>query len=113
MSSIVRKNIVASIQARLKNVSKAEGVNFDYMLSRYGIERFLYRLSCSVYKNRFVLKGASLFNVWLGPSFRTTRDADFLCNGNSDPDNLVQLLRQQEGKSQGMANKRKFMQELL
>ncbi len=94
MSSNIKKNIVASIQARLKNVSKTEGVNLDYILSRYGIERFLYRLSCSAYKNNYVLKGASLFTVWLGPSFRTTKDADFLCNGNSDPEYLVKCFQE-------------------
>lgn len=88
-----KKNIVASIQARLKNISRTEGVNLNYILTRYGVERFLYRLSKSDYNSRFVLKGASLFTVWLGPSFRTTKDADFLCRGNSDPEYLVQCFK--------------------
>ena len=91
MSKKIIKNITASIQAQLKNASKDQGVNFDYLLARYGIERFLFRLGLSDHKYNFILKGASLFTVWLGPSFRTTKDADFLCNGNSEPDYLVQI----------------------
>jgi len=94
MSQNKKTNIEASIQARLKNISKDQGLNFDYLLSRYGIERFLFRLGISEHKCNFVLKGASLFAVWLEPSFRTTKDADFLCNGKSDPAYLVQTFKE-------------------
>ena len=92
MSNI--KDITASVQARLKNLSKTHGVEFDYMLSRYGIERFLYRLSLSKHNSSFILKGASLFTVWIGPAFRTTKDADFLCSGNAEPDYLVKCFKE-------------------
>jgi len=49
---------------------------FQEILARYGRERLLYRLSRSEWRDRFVLKGASLFAVWAEEPFRTTRDVD-------------------------------------
>ncbi len=39
------KNLTASIQARLKNISKAEGKSFDLILLLYFQERFLYKIT--------------------------------------------------------------------
>lgn len=50
------KNIVASVQARLKNIARQEGQSFDLILLLYFQERFLYRLSVSAYADKFVLK---------------------------------------------------------
>ena len=38
-------NLAASIHARLLNRAKARGEEFNLVLTRYAIERFLYRLS--------------------------------------------------------------------
>ena len=73
-----QKNIPHSIFQRLLNLAKSNKVDFNLLLSRYGMERFLYRLSVSPYCDRFILKGASLFLVWKGQNYRVTRDADFL-----------------------------------
>ena len=48
------------------------------MLTRYALERFLFRLSVSPYKDRLVLKGALFYAAWLDDPFRTTRDLDLL-----------------------------------
>lgn len=53
-------NPAASIRARLLTLSKVEGVQFEYILLRYALERFLYRLGVSKYANQFILKGASV-----------------------------------------------------
>jgi hypothetical protein len=63
------------------------------MLTRYGVERFLYRLSRSEYRDRFILKGAMLFPVWGMPSYRQTRDIDLLGFGESDIETLVRTIR--------------------
>lgn len=52
------KDLAASVRARLLNIAKAEGVDFNQVLVRYTLERFLYRLSQSPHADRFVLKGA-------------------------------------------------------
>ena len=57
------KNIAASVKARLQNAANKRGEDFNLLLLRYGIERVLFRLSQSLYADRFVLKGAMLFVV--------------------------------------------------
>lgn len=42
-----RKNVVASVLARLRNSSKSSGVLFQQILQQYAMERFLYRISKS------------------------------------------------------------------
>jgi hypothetical protein len=76
------KNGAHSIYQKLMDQSKENGADFNHTLSRYGIERLLYRLSLSQYSQKFILKGASLFLVWLGETFRVTRDVDLLGYGN-------------------------------
>ena len=51
---------IASIRTRLLNFARSRGESFDFVLARYGVERFLYRLSRSDQGDRFILKGAIL-----------------------------------------------------
>jgi hypothetical protein len=51
---------------------------FNELLQYYAMERFLYRLSRSAHKNKFVLKGAMMLKVWQSPELRPTMDIDFL-----------------------------------
>lgn len=82
------KNLPASIRAKLLTRAKATGTNFDRVLVRYGIERFLYRLSQHRYRDRFILKGATLFLTWPEGAFRPTGDLDLLGFGPPEPDTL-------------------------
>ena len=50
----------------LRNVARAEGRVFQEVLTLYGLERFLYRLSVSSYREQFVLKGALVMLTWPG-----------------------------------------------
>lgn len=77
-----------SIQKRLLNYSRNRQVNHNHTLMRYGIERLMYRLSCSPYKDRFVLKGAMMFYFWLENAYRPTRDLDLLGLGELSADSL-------------------------
>lgn len=71
-----------SIQARLLNYSRDHQVNHNHTLMRYGIERLMYRLSRSPHADRFVLKGAMLFVLWLADLHRPTQDLDLLSLGD-------------------------------
>lgn len=71
-------NIPASIHRRLKNIAKEKNESLEDLLYRYMVERFLYRLSQSKYKEKFYLKGACLFWLWEEIPHRPTRDIDFL-----------------------------------
>ncbi|MGH7621811.1 MAG: nucleotidyl transferase AbiEii/AbiGii toxin family protein [Gemmatimonadaceae bacterium] len=64
------------------------------MLTRYGVERFLYRLSRSPHAEQFVLKGALLLLVWLGETLRPTRDADLLGFGELSDESLKLIFRE-------------------
>ena len=86
-----KKNVAHSIFQRLLNRAKTNKEDFNLLLSRYGMERFLYRLSVSPHNDRFILKGASLFLVWKGQNYRVTRDADLLGFGNSDIGQLADV----------------------
>ena len=63
-------------------------------LTRYAVERFLYRLSRSRHAEKFVLKGAVLFAVWARQPYRPTRDIDLLAWGDSSPDALRSLFQE-------------------
>ena len=78
------KNLPASVKARLANVAREQREDFQELLSRFGRERLLYRLSVSEYRERFILKGALLFAYWTGAPHRPTRDMDLLSYGEPD-----------------------------
>ena len=78
----------ASVLARLLNRSRSTGENYNLLLSRFAIERLLYRLSVSPHAGNFVLKGALLFALWFDTPHRPTKDADLLGFGADDADTL-------------------------
>ena len=54
----------ASVRARLLTLAKERRQPNDLLLTRYALERFLYRLSTTRHRDRFVLKGAMLMTTW-------------------------------------------------
>jgi hypothetical protein len=60
------KNPAASIRARLLALAQSRGQDYQRVLGRYAIERFLFRLGNSTYRDRFAVKGATLFTLWTG-----------------------------------------------
>jgi hypothetical protein len=52
------RNVGASVRARLLDKARAESADFQILLTRYALERLLYRLSVSKHRDRFILKGA-------------------------------------------------------
>lgn len=91
--STVGPNVAASVRARLLNVAKAQGVDFNQVLVRFALERILYRMTQSPHADRFLLKGALLFTLWYDMPHRATRDADLLGFGASDLDSVAQAFR--------------------
>jgi predicted nucleotidyltransferase component of viral defense system len=87
-------NIVASVRQRLQNLSRERGLDFQQVLLTYAMERFLYRLGQSAHAKQFILKGAILFQLWTGTTFRPTRDLDLLGHGDSADDVLAQVFRE-------------------
>lgn len=74
-----------SVKDRLKNQATASGSAFQELLLSYGLERTVYRLSMSEYKERFTLKGGIfLYALFDGEFARATRDIDFLAKDMSN-----------------------------
>lgn len=87
------KNLQASVRARLQNKAKETNRPFSEILQYYGMERFLYRFSCSKYADKFVLKGALMFTVWQVPERRTTLDIDFLANYDNQAATIEKVMQ--------------------
>jgi predicted nucleotidyltransferase component of viral defense system len=83
------RNVGASVRARLQNLSRETGQNFEQILIRYALERLLYRLSASAFADRFVLKGAMLLTSWFTDPHRAARDLDLLGFGDPTPEAMV------------------------
>ena len=77
------KNSAASVRARLLALAQSRSQDYQRVLGRYAIERFLYRLGSSTYRDRFAIKGATLFTLWTGDTHRPTKDLDLLGWGSS------------------------------
>jgi predicted nucleotidyltransferase component of viral defense system len=88
------RNVGASVRARLLNLAKERNQPFDLLLTRYVLERLLYRLSQSKHRDRFVLKGAILMTAWLDDPHRPTRDLDLLGFGDPSPDAMIAVFRE-------------------
>lgn len=88
------KNIGASVRTRLLQLAKASGQSFDLVLTRFALERLLFRLGQSQYADRFVLKGAMLMMSWFDDPHRGTRDLDLLGFGNSEAEPMLATFRE-------------------
>lgn len=82
------RDLPASIRARLERIARERGEDFQVTSVRFVVERWLYRLSRSEHRDRFVLKGAMLFELWTSDRHRATRDLDLLGHGASDRTSL-------------------------
>jgi hypothetical protein len=58
------------------------------------MERFLYRVSRSPHRERFVLKGALMLQRWSGSSTRSTKDIDFLGQETAVADEIAAMIRE-------------------
>lgn len=82
-------NIAASVRQRLLNHARQNKQAFDAVLVAYGLERLIYRLSVSNYRDRYVLKGGMLVTLWTVDPGRFTRDVDFLAFGEENESVLI------------------------
>ena len=88
------RDLAASVRQRLLNRAKERGDDFQLVLTWYGIERLLYRLSASPHADAFILKGAMLFSLWSGEAHRPTRDLDLLGSGDARVSRMEEVMRE-------------------
>jgi hypothetical protein len=86
------KNLAASIREQLRKRAVAEARPFDEVLTYFAIERFLFRLSRTAHRDRFVLKGALMLPLWGTALARATRDIDLLGRGAVTPEQLANVI---------------------
>jgi len=86
-------NSPASVHQRLLNYAKEQGRPFNEVLQYYGLQRFLYRLGQSRFRERFVLKGALMLVAWHSPVTRPTRDIDLLGRLDNAPEAMVTVMQ--------------------
>jgi predicted nucleotidyltransferase component of viral defense system len=89
------KNVAASVKERLRNIASQTSKEFQSVVRQYVQERFLFRLSKSIYSNNFVLKGALLFVAHDISRNRPTRDIDFLGSAISNEINdIIEVVKE-------------------
>jgi hypothetical protein len=91
MNGKTLKNHAASIRARLLDYARQHKDDYQRILTRYAIERLLFRLSQTEAAEYYVLKGAMLFVTWPEHAFRPTGDLDLLGQGAPDPTTITEL----------------------
>ncbi|MBQ1784526.1 MAG: nucleotidyl transferase AbiEii/AbiGii toxin family protein [Gammaproteobacteria bacterium] len=88
-----QRNTAASVRARLLTRARETRQDFNLVLTRYTLERLLYRVSISPHADQFLLKGALLFDLWFDIPHRPTRDADFLGYGSAELPHLEAVFK--------------------
>lgn len=94
MTEKTPRNLAASVRARLQNLAKERQEDFGLLLTRFGLERLMYRLGHSRHHETFVLKGAMLFQLWSKQPHRATRDVDFLGYGEISVSRFEDIFRE-------------------
>lgn len=85
--------VAIAVRKGLQALARRRGVEFQRVLSEFAIERLLFRLGRSEHRERFVLKGATLFRLWAGDERRATWDLDLLGSGDSEVEAVVAIVR--------------------
>ena len=89
------KNVAASVKERLRNIASQTGKEYQSVVRQYVQERFLFRLSKSIYSKNFILKGALLFVAHDISRNRPTRDIDFLGSSiSNDINDLKEVIKE-------------------
>jgi len=65
-----------SLKAKIRNIAKEKNISAQAVLQNYLMNRFLYRLSMTEYREKFVLKGGMLISSIVGIEHRSTMDLD-------------------------------------
>lgn len=69
------------MKQKIKNIQTKTGIPAQLLQRNFIMERFLFRLSQSAYKENFILKGGYLVGNFIGSEKRTTMDLDATVKG--------------------------------
>jgi hypothetical protein len=77
-----------SISQKLGNIAKKENKEIEKLIKLYIREGLIDRFSQSNFNQKYVIKGASVFQILTGKAHRPTEDIDFLGFGTNNPQQL-------------------------
>lgn len=92
--NIEKKNLPESVYTKLKNIALTKNRPTQEILRYYAMERFLYRLSASEYRDWFFLKGGLMLMVWDPTMHRATVDIDLLAKVNNSIESISRILKE-------------------
>ena len=64
------------IKGRIKSIARSKGLDARVLLRIYMMERFLERVTLSIYRDNFIIKGGMLITSMVGVTLRSTMDID-------------------------------------
>ena len=65
----------------IRNLSRKNSADAQILMRNYMMERFLERISLSIYRDKFILKGGMLVAAMVGLDARSTMDLDATIKG--------------------------------
>ena len=88
------RDVAHSVRMRLHDLARVQQRPVAELMHRFAIERFLFRLASSPYRDRFLLKGALMFVAWNAPMARPTMDIDLLGKTENDLETMVGIVEE-------------------
>lgn len=83
---------IQSLKDKARNCAKRNNLTLQQVLQNYMFERFLDRLSKSMYKDRLIIKGGLLLSSIMGIDVRTTMDIDADITGMNFEKNQIEKM---------------------
>ena len=79
----------------IRNLSRKNSADAQILMRNYMMERFLERISLSIYRDKFILKGGMLVAAMVGLDARSTMDLDATIKGvNVDVKDVEEMITQ-------------------
>lgn len=80
------------LKGAIRNIARKNNLLSQEVLQMFFFERILERLSCSKYKDNFILKGGLLISSIIGIAERTTMDMDTTVRGISMEEDMIRAI---------------------
>ena len=84
-----------SLKVKASNLSKKTNIPNKYLIQNFMFEALLKRISMSIYKNKFIIKGGLLLSSIFGVNLRSTMDLDTTIKGLPlDKDTITKVINE-------------------
>ena len=84
-----------SLKDKLRNISREKVVDFNSVMRFYMYDCFIKRLSLSIYRDNFILKGGFYLSTLFGINTRSTMDIDTtIMNTSLSKENIIKIINE-------------------